>query len=304
MKKLRFVRICLLLVALLGLPVLAAPDWEKLRFEVSPDEGVEGLNLNEALPESWPARLGAPTSTFHYHDTGEGYRRLFWGKVEKGQLVRGLTILAMGEGEDSSILEVCVRRVRATVKDSDLFLGLEVERLAKRSKMVQKDGTTSFQLPGILLEATDGKVSGLVLVSTLTTRWRFTRWVVRPGSRVGPVHLDEPLSERVIQAIGKPHHETREEVSWSSAGGAQQIVIRRDARTLHVTHVKGEGIPWKTDRGVTVGDTLETYKAKHPEAREGVGRTFDQPVMKAPGLRATFDKGKLVSFDLFPIPKH
>lgn len=302
MRLLNLLKICLLL-GLISLPVMAGPAWDDLRFEVSPDEGVEGLNLNGPVPEAWPQRLGAPTSTDRYHDTGEGYRRLFWGKVEKGQLVKGITIVAMGEGEDSSILEVCLRRIRASVKDSDLFLGLEVERLSKRSKMIQKDGTTSYQLPGVLLEARDGKVTGLVLVSGLETRWRFARWTVRPGRRVGPIQLEEPLSDKLWQAIGRPHHETREEVSWSSSGGAQQLVIRRDSRTLRVTHVKGQGIPWKTDRGVTLGDSLKTYQAKHPEAKEGVGRTFDQPVMKAPGLRATFNGGKLMSFDLFPIPK-
>lgn len=297
-------RLHYLFLLLLALPVLAAPDWTEIRLEVEPGTGLEGLSLNQNQPEAWPEDLGEPTHSFRYDDTGEGYRRYLWGEMKAGQLHKGVTIMVVGEKDESSIIEVTVRRARASVKDSDLFLGLTVDRVKKRSKVVQKDGTTSYQLPGLALEASKGKITGLSVESEAQTRWRFTRWTVRAGRNVGPIRIGDTVDETLWRAIGRPHQESKKQLSWRSSEGGQRLVIDREPRSGKVTRIKGYGIPWKTDRGVTLGDSLETYKAKHPNAKEGVGRSFDQPVMKAPGLRATFDKNGLVGFDLFPIPKH
>lgn len=293
------------LAALLFLvrPLAASPNWEDVRLVVEPGVGVSGLTLNDKLPEEWPKQLGQPDHILPFDDTGEGYRRLSWGEMEKGQLKKGVTLMVVGHKDQSSVLEVTVRRVRASVKDSELFLGLGVDRLGKRSKQLQKDGTTSYQLPGVLLEAREKKVTGLSVRTPAETRWRFTHWVARPGREVGPIKLGEPINDALWQAIGEPHKKTKEKVSWSSREGGQQLLIVRDPQSMKVILIRGIGIPWRTDRGVTLGDHIDTYKAKHRKAKEGVGRTFDQPVMKLPGLRATFENGKLRGFDVFPIPK-
>lgn len=294
-------------IALWGLGLLtvaatAAPDWEKLRLDVEPGVGTIGLKLNELVPQKWPEKLGAPNLDYHFHDTGEGFRRLFWGETRAGQLRKGIEVRTVGRGESATIVDILVRGIRATVSKEQLFLGLPVNRLSRRSKLIQKDNTTSYVLPGLILEAQDGKLSGLQVSSPASTRWRFAKWTVRPGREVGPIEIGEPLNESLWQAVGEPHQRSQTEVSWSSPDGEQRLEIELEGRSGVVKRIRGVGLPWRTDMGVTVGDSVKTYKAKHREAKADMGREYDETVVKLPGLRAVFYKQKLRSFDLYPIP--
>lgn len=293
--------IALLGLSLLGLSAQAVPDWEKLRLDVEPGVGTSGLKLNELVPKEWPAKLGQPNLDYRFHDTGEGFRRLFWGETKAGQLSKGIEVRTVGLGETATIVDILVRGVRATVSKEELFLGLPVNRLTKRSKMIQKDNTTSYVLPGLILEASEGKLSGLQVSSPASTRWRFAKWTVRAGREVGPIEIGQPLNESLWQAVGDPHQRSKTEVSWSSPDGAQRLEIELEERSGAVKRIRGVGLPWRTDMGVTVGDSVETYKAKHREAKSDMGREYDETVVKLPGLRAMFLKGKLRSFDLYPI---
>jgi hypothetical protein len=116
----------LLGLAVLALPASAAPDWEKLRLDVEPGVGTSGLKLNETVPKEWPKPLGAPRVDFRFHDTGEGFRRLFWGETKAGQLSKGIEVRTIGLGETATIIDILVRGVRATVSKEELFLGLPV----------------------------------------------------------------------------------------------------------------------------------------------------------------------------------
>ncbi len=295
-------KIALLFLALVIAPSGAAPDWEKLRLDVEPGVGTSGLKLNELVPKEWPAQLGAPNVDYRFHDTGEGFRRLFWGETRLGQLSKGIEVRIIGQGENATIIDILVRGVRATVSKEQLFLGLPVNRLSRRSKMIQKDNTTSFVLPGLILEAQDGKLAGLKVSSPASTRWRFSKWTVRAGREVGPISIGKPLDESLWQAIGEPHRRSKSEASWSSPDGSQRIEIELEPRSGAVKRIRGVGLPWRTDMGVTVGDTLATYKSKHREAKSDMGREYGETVVKLPGLRAVFIDGKLRSFDIYPIP--
>lgn len=294
-------------IALWGLGLLtvaasAAPDWEKLRLDVEPGVGTIGLKLNELVPQKWPEKLGPPNLDYRFHDTGEGFRRLFWGETRAGQLRKGIEVRTVGRGESATIVDILVRGIRATVSKEQLFLGLPVNRLSRRSKLIQKDNTTSYVLPGLILEAQDGKLSGLQVSSPASTRWRFAKWTVRPGREVGPIEIGEPLNESLWQAVGEPHQRSQTEVSWSSPDGEQRLEIELEGRSGVVKRIRGVGLPWRTDMGVTVGDSVKTYQAKHREAKTDMGREYDETVVKLPGLRALFYKQKLRSFDLYPIP--
>jgi hypothetical protein len=295
-------KIALLGLALWALPVGAAPDWEKLRLDVEPGVGTSGLKLNEIVPKEWPKPLGPPTLDYRFHDTGEGFRRLFWGKTEAGQLSKGIEVRTIGLGETATIVDILVRGVRATVAKEELFLGLPVNRLTKRSKMIQKDGTTTYVLPGLILEAQDGKLSGLQVSSPASTRWRFSKWTVRAGREVGPIKIGKPLDESLWQAIGEPHQRSKTKAQWSSPDGAQRLEIELDERSGAVKRIRGVGLPWRTDMGVTIGDSTATYQDKHREAKSDMGREYHETVVKMPGLRAMFIKSKLESFDVYPIP--
>ena len=292
----------LLGLAMLALPATAAPDWEKLRLDVEPGVGTSGLKLNEAVPKEWPKPLGPPRVDFRFHDTGEGFRRLFWGETKAGQLSKGIEVRTIGLGETATIIDILVRGVRATVSKEELFLGLPVNRLTKRSKMIQRDGTTSYLLPGLILEAQDGKLSGLQVSSPASTRWRFSKWTVRAGREVGPIKIGSPLDESLWQAIGEPHKRSKTEAEWSSPDGAQRIEIELDERSGAVKRIRGVGVPWRTDMGVTMGDSVSTYQAKHRDSKSDMGREYDETVVKLPGLRAVFIEKRLRSFDVYPIP--
>lgn len=279
-----------------------APDWEKIRLDIEPGVGTANLKLNESLPKEWPKSLGPPTTVFRYHDTGEGFRTVLWGSSEKGQLKKGIELRTIGLGEESTIIDILVRGVRATVSQESLFLGLPVNRLSKRSKLIQRDGTTTYLLPGLILEAQSGKLSGLQVSSPASTRWRFAKWTVRPGREVGPIKIGETLDDTLWQAIGEPHQRSKSEARWASPDGDQRLEIELDNRSGIVTRIRGVGLPWRTDRGVTLGDRTSTFASKHPDAKSGSGRESGQSVMKLPGMRANFVNERLRSFDLFPVP--
>ena len=284
---------------------LATPNWNKLRVEVEPGVGTAGLKLNEVVPKDWPTPLGPPELSYRFHDTGEGFRSHFWGKTEDGQLSKGIEVRTIGWAADNStIVDILVRGIRATVSGEELFLGLPVERLGKRSKSVQRDGYTTYLLPGLTLEAKDGKLSGLQVSSPAETRWRFAKWTVRPGREVGPVKLDQPLDEALFTDIGQPHKRSKTEVEWSSPDGAQRLEIELDERSSLVKRIRGVGLSWRTEAGASLGDSLSSYKSKHPQAKSDMGRDYEDTVAKLPGLRANFVKGRLRSFDLYPVPQN
>ena len=168
------------------MPVLAVPDWSKVRLSVIPGEGTEDFQLGGPLPESWPKQLGEPDEIFWYHGTGEGIRRVTWGELAKGQLNKGLTIMVSGQGDTTSINDIEIKRIRAGVSGENLFLGVPEASVSKRSELVQKDGKKSYLLPGLSIEAADGKLVGLRVHSPASTRWRFQKWRVRPGEAAGP----------------------------------------------------------------------------------------------------------------------
>ena len=291
-----------LLAAALAGPTLATPNWEKLRLDVEPGVGTSGLKLNEIVPKEWPKALGPPSLDYRFQDTGEGFRHIFWGETKAGQLSKGIEVRIVGTGEAATIVDILVRGVRATVSKEELFLGLPVNRLGKRSKVIQRDGTTTYLLPGLILEAHDGKLSGLQVSSPASTRWRFAKWTVRPGREVGPIEIGQPLDDALYQAIGEPHQRSKTEISWASPDENQRLEIELDERSQAVKRIRGAGLPWRTDMGVTVGDSSATYMAKHREAKSDMGREYDQTVVKLPGLRAMFVKDRLYSFDVYPIP--
>lgn len=291
----------LLAAALVG-PTLATPNWEKLRLDVEPGVGTSGLKLNETVPKEWPKPLGPPTLDYRFQDTGEGFRHIFWGETKAGQLSKGIEVRTVGTGEAATIVDILVRGVRATVSKEELFLGLPVNRLGKRSKVIQRDGTTTYLLPGLILEAHDGKLSGLQVSSPAITRWRFAKWTVRPGREVGPIEIGQPIDDALWQAIGEPHQRDKTEISWTSPDGNQRLEIELDERSQAVKRVRGVGLPWRTDMGVTLGDSSGTYMAKHRNAKSDIGREYEETVVKLPGLRAMFIKDRLSSFDVFPIP--
>lgn len=283
---------------------LAMPNWGKLRVDAEPGVGVAGLKLNEPVPTEWPKELGAPDLSYRYHDTGEGFRQFLWGKTEGGQLSKGIEVRTLGATlETSTVVDILVRGIRATVSEEKLFLGLPVERLGKRSKSLQRDGTTTYLLPGLVLEAQEGKLSGLRVSSDAGTRWRFAKWTVRPGQEVGPIKLDQPFDESLLGDLGEPHKRSKTELLWTSPGGAQRLEIELDERSTVVKRIRGEGLPWRTEAGVTLGDFASAYQAKHPQAKADMGREYKDTVVKLPGLRANFVDGRLRSFDLYPIPR-
>ena len=141
------------------MPVLAVPDWSKVRLSVIPGEGTEDFQLGGPLPESWPKQLGEPDEIFWYHGTGEGIRRVTWGELAKGQLNKGLTIMVSGQGDTTSINDIEIKRIRAGVSGENLFLGVPEASVSKRSELVQKDGKKSYLLPGLSIEAADRRTA-------------------------------------------------------------------------------------------------------------------------------------------------
>ena len=281
----------------------AKPNWESFRFTVVPGVGTLGFKLGEPPPKTWPETLGKPAEVFAAHGTGEWHRRYFWGESQKGQLHKGLEVTIIGNKEERTIIDLLIRRVRANVAKEDLFLGLEVARVAARSKRVQSDGQTSYVLPGLILEATGEKLTGMRVNSPQATRWRFTKWTVREGREAGPIKIGRKPDESIWQAIGKPHRRSQELLSWSSPDRAQRLEVSLDPRSGMVTRIRCVGLAWRTPWGVSLHDSPKTFKAKHPQARSHTGRELDEVVMKLPGLRANFYKEKLTGFDVFPIPK-
>lgn len=274
-----------------------------MRLSVIPGEGTLGLRLGEAPPETWPKELGNPNHIFAAHGTGEGQYRYIWGKTQKGVLTQGLALTVIGNKEEKTIIDILVRRVRANVAQEDLFLGLEVSRVAARSQRIQADGQTSYVLPGLILEATGKKLTGMRVNSPQATRWRFTKWTVREGREAGPIKIGADPDESIWRAIGQPHKRTRELLEWSSPDGAQRLEVTLDPRSGMVTRIRCIGLAWRTSWGVTLNDSVKTFQAKHPQARSHTGRELDEEVMKLPGLRAYFSKNKLTGFDVFAIPK-
>lgn len=303
-RKLVFVGLSSLLLLGTLCPALAVPDWSKVRLSVIPGEGTTDFKLGEALPEKWPETLGEPDQIFWYHGTGEGIRRVIWGELEKGQLIKGIWLMVSGYGEEVSINDIEIKRIRAGVDDENLFLGLPEASLSKRSKLVQKDGKKSYLLPGLSIESTEGKLTGLRVQSPQATRWRFRKWRVRPGLAAGPVRLGEPVEEDLLfNTIGNPHEKDREHMLWRAEDSNQTLQITMDPRTGVVTRIHGKGLPWRTPNGVTLGDSSNDFSNKHPEAKKGLGRGLDDTVLKMPGLRATFHRDRLIGFDLYPLPK-
>ena len=283
----------------LSLPALSIPDWSKVRLSVSAGEGTPDFHLGEPVPESWPKSLGRPDLIFPFHGTGEGLKRIAWGVIKKGQLQQGMAILTVGSGEDSNIIDIEIKRIRAGVDGENLFLGLPEERVSKRSELVQKDGKHEYLLPGLTIEAAEGKLIGLRVHSPASTRWRFKRWRVRPGKAAGPVKLGQKVEKSLFQAIGEPHEKSREEMLWQASDSQQSLMIRFDPITGEVTRIRGVGLPWRTPNGATLGDTMKKFLEKHPDAKETPGRGIDDTILKLPGLRANFSKGKLESFDIY-----
>lgn len=294
-----FRSLTLALVVLLSCSASASPDWSKVRISVTPGVGTKDFQLDHPLPKEWPKALGAPDQIFAFHATGESVRRLCWGEMKAGQLHQGVALVVVGKGEESSVVDLEFRRIRAGVDKENLFLGLPEENISKRSTLVQKDGKKSFLLPGLAIETSDGKMVSLRVHSPSATRWRFQRWRVRPGQAAGPIRLGEKVDPSLFQSIGEPHERSREVLLWQADDSSQTLKVSLDNRTEEVTRVRGVGLPWRTPNGVTLGDSSKLYKEKHPEARSGVGRGIDESLMKLPGLRATFTKDRLTSFDVF-----
>lgn len=293
-----------LLALCLLFPALAVPDWSKVRLDVIPGQGTADFTLGGPLPESWPKQLGAPDQIFWFHATGEGFRRITWGTMKKGQLAKGITLLANGQEDSTSITDIEIKAIRAGVTGENLFLGLPEESVSKRSELVQKDGKKSYLLPGLSIEVAEGKLLALRVHSPASTRWRFQKWRVRPGEAAGPVRLGERVEEQLlINSIGEPHDKSREHMVWRADDSNQTLQIIMDPRTGAVTRIQGKGLPWRTFNGATLGDSSTVFAGKHPEAKSGVGRGLDETVYKLPGLRATFSKDKLVGFDVYPVPK-
>lgn len=284
-------------------PIGAKPTWDKVRLSVTPGVGTADFKLGEPLPTEWPEDLGPPDVDFAAQGTGEGLRRLTWGDLKLGQLEKGLAIVSVGEGEETTIVDIEIKRMRAGVDKENLFLGLPEENISKRSSSVQRDGKTRYLLPGLTIETADGKLVGLQVHSPSSTRWRFQRWRLRPGKAAGPIRLGEPLDESLFQSIGEPHQKSREEVLWRATDSDQSLKVQLEKRSQHVTRIQGIGLPWRTPNGVTIGDTVDKFKAKHGNAKDGLGRAFNETILKLPGLRATFTEGKLTSFDVYPLPK-
>lgn len=289
--------------ALLIGPASAKPDWSKVRLHVLPGIGTKNFELGAPLPDKWPKELGEPDLIFPFHGTGEGTRRIIWGETAKGQLSKGVALVASGEGEDSSITDIEIRDVRAGVDEENLFLGVSTDSISKRSQLVQADGKKSYLLPGLSIESGGNKLIGFKVHSPAGTRWRFRRWRVRPGEAVGPIRLGEPLDEWLFSSIGDPHQKSREFLLWQADDSSQTLKISLEPRTGKVTRIHGKGLPWRTPNGISLGDTTSAFEAKHPESKSGLGRGLDETTYKLPGLRATFNRGRLISFDLYEIPR-
>jgi hypothetical protein len=295
--------VCLCTIGLL-MPALAVPDWSNVRLGVIPGEGTEDFKLGESLPEEWPETLGEPDLVFWYDGTGEGLRRILWGELVKGQLTQGISLMVSGYDEEVSINDIEIKRIRAGVDDENLFLGLPEDSLSKRSTLVQKDGKKSYLLPGLSIESGDGKLVGMRVHSPQATRWRFRKWRVRPGKAAGPIRIGQPVEEQLLfNSIGDPHEKDREHMLWRADDSNQTLRVTMDPRNGAVTRIHGKGLPWRTPNGATLGDSPEVFSSKHPEARSGFGRGLDESVMKMQGLRATFNRDRLVGFDVYPVPK-
>lgn len=294
--------VVLALGSLVAGTVMAKPQWDKVRLTVLPGVGFKGVELGEPLPEKWPQELGNPDIIYPFHGTGENVRRIGWGDFSKGQLVKGIALMAEGEGEKSSVTDIVISRIRAGLSEENLFLGLPEANISKRSESVQRDGKKSYLLPGLTIETSEGKMVTLRVHSPAATRWRFKQWRMRPGEAVGPVRLGEKLDESLLESIGEPHLRKKEQLVWQASDSGQTLKIDLDPRTRAVTRIHGAGLPWRTPNGVTVGDSEATFKAKHPAAKAGFGRDYEETLLKLPGLRATFIKGRLESFDVYPTP--
>lgn len=284
----------------LCLPATAIPDWGKVRLGVTPGEGTSDFKLGAPLPETWPKALGTPDLVFPFHGTGEGLQRVTWGSIAKGQLTQGIAIVSVGSGEESNIIDIEIKRIRAGVDDENLFLGLPEERVSKRSNLIQKDGKNEYLLPGLTIETADGTLIGMRVHSPASTRWRFKRWRVRPGKAAGPIKLGQKIDPSLFQAIGEPHKKKKGEMRWRADDASQSLMVLSDPITGAVTRVRGVGLPWRTPNGATLGDTSKRFLDKHPEARTTPGRDIDDTILKIPGMRANFTRDKLVGFDVYP----
>lgn len=290
----------LLFTAFVFSPAAASPDWDKVRLSVTPGVGTQEFELGAPPPKEWPTKLGAPDQVYPFDGTGESFRRLIWGTQKKGRLHKGLSLLVMGEGEEATIVDIELKRIRAGVDDENLFLGLPAENISKRSDLVQKDGRETYLLPGLTIETEGGKMIGLLVHSPASTRWRFQRWRVTPGYGAGPIKIDEPVDESIFASIGKPHQRDSQLMLWEADDSAQTLKVTMEPRTGNVTRVRGIGLPWRTPNGATLGDSEQRFLKKHPEAKSMVGREIDETIYKLPGMRATFEKGKLTTFDVYP----
>ena len=291
----------LFLLTLICTSALAIPDWDEVRLSVTPGVGTKDFQLGGPLPETWPETLGKPDLNFAFHGTGEGLRRLSWGEMRKGVLHKGLAILAVGETQETTIIDIEIKRIRAGVDKENLFLGLPEKNISERSESVQKDGKKSYLLPGLAIEIEDGETIGLLVHSPKSTRWRFQRWRVRPGKAAGPLKIGEMVDESIFQTIGDPHLRNKELMSWQAADSDQTLKVWMDPRTSKVTRIRGIGLPWRTPNGVTLNDSLTHFQARHPGTKSGLGRIYEESISKMPGLRATFYNERLKSFDVYPI---
>ena len=281
---------------------MAAPDWDDVRFAVKSGIGTENFQLGEPIPATWPKKLGAPNLTLHFPGTGEGLKRYGWGDFKKGQLQKGIVILCVGEGEENAIIDIEIKRVRAGVDKENLFLGLPENTISERSESVQKDGKKSFLLPGLKIETAEGKMVGLAVHSPATTRWRFQHWRIRPGKTVGPIRLGEVFDESLFQTIGEPHERTPKQILWKASDSNQSLRISLEPTRQIVTRVRGVELPWRTPNGATVGDSSSTFSEKHPGAKAGLGRAYQETLLKLPGLRSTFFDEELTTFELYLVP--
>ena len=104
-------------LATLSLAAAAVPNWGKLRLDVEPGVGTSGLKLNEIVPKEWPKQLGAPNIDFRFHDTGEGFRHLFWGQTKAGQLAKGIEVRTLGSTPETAMELGALARLNQLVSE-------------------------------------------------------------------------------------------------------------------------------------------------------------------------------------------
>ncbi len=290
-----------LLVVLSTVGAAVLPDWDTLRLTVEPGRGLPGLVLGEPLPEEWSAPLGEPNHTFDYHDTGERYRKLVWGEHKDGRLLRGVGLFTLGTEQNSQILDLRIRKVRASAARFEVFLGLPVERLKQRAEMTQQEGQTSYLLPGLAMLVEESNLVEFRIVPLETASWRFAEWPIEIGRGVGPLLLGQTLSEEALEHFGPPTVQERARVLWRSPDGSQEVEVVVDRPGRRISRIRGTGINWKTESGLGLGASEESFLKVHPKGRSSFGLDTDERVVRLPGLRATFRSDSLATFDIFPV---